>query len=199
MAPAPTPTPIADGSDTRADLRRRLRSARQDWSSTEAARAAQDALTARLQDALRQIEPLVLGVYWPMTGEFNPCALARWAQVEFGCALALPYATKAPPTMKFTTWDGETPTGYDEWGIPNPNGKPVEPDVLIVPCLGFTATGYRLGYGGGYYDRYLGQHPEVCALGAAWDAGLLGTAQFTPAGHDQPLMAVFTEGHTWGE
>ncbi len=194
MAPAPSAAP-----DARAALRRQLREARQTWAATEAARSAQAALTARLQDALRQIEPLVLGVYWPMKGEFNPCELARWAQGEFGCTLALPHATKVPVGMKFITWDGETPTGYDEWGIPSPAGKPIEPDVLIVPCLGFTAAGYRMGYGGGYYDRYLGQHPETCALGAAWDAGLLGAAQFTPASHDQPLVAVFTEGHTWGE
>jgi 5-formyltetrahydrofolate cyclo-ligase len=73
------------------------------------------------------------------------------------------------------------------------------PDVLIAPCLGFTATGFRLGYGGGYYDRYLGKHPDICALGAAWDEGLLGPEEFSPQSHDVPFVAVFTPSHTWGE
>jgi 5-formyltetrahydrofolate cyclo-ligase len=198
MAPD-TPQAPTNAPDPRADLRRQLRLARATWAATEAGQAAQTALSERLQDALMQIEPLVLGVYWPMAGEFNPCALALWAQKTMGCQLALPHATKAPKAMKFTLWNGMTPEGYDEWGIPSALGQPVTPDVLIVPCLGFTPAGFRLGYGGGYYDRYLGQHPETCALGAAWHNGLLGAEQFTPAPHDQALMAVFTEGHTWGE
>ncbi len=198
MAPDPPQAPSLT-PDPRAELRRRLRQARTAWTATEAGQAAQAALNARLQDALQQIEPLVLGVYWPMAGEFNPCELALWAQKTLGCALALPHATKSPKAMNFTSWNGMHPAGYDEWGIPSALGKPVTPDVLIVPCLGFNPAGFRLGYGGGYYDRYLGQHPETCALGAAWDAGLLSAEQFTPASHDQPLMAVFTEGHTWGE
>ena len=106
---------------------------------------------------------------------------------------------RSPVQMDFISWSGETPQAYDEWGIPCPTGARVEPDVLLVPCLGFTPQGYRLGYGGGYYDRYLAAHPGVCALGVAWDAGLLTAEQLSPQAHDQPLMAVFTPHQTWGE
>lgn len=186
-------------TDPRAALRRRLLEARQAWAGTAAAEEAQTALTARLRTALDQVEPLVLGVFWPMKGEFNPCPLAHWAQETLRCSLALPHARKTPTTMEFILWNGETPQTYDEWGIPCPQGKVVVPDVVIVPCLGFNTAGYRLGYGGGYYDRYLAQHPEICTLGAAWDEGLLPPESFTPEAHDQALMAVFTPSHTWSE
>ncbi len=193
MAPTdPTLAPLAE-------RRRTMLAQRQTWSLTDAAAAAQAALEKRLQDVLREVEPQILGVYWPMKGEFNPCMLAQWAQEALDCQIALPRARKSPPDMIFTMWDGQTPKTYDEWGIPSPEGPPVVPDVLIAPCLGFTAAGFRLGYGGGYYDRYLGKHPDICALGAAWDAGLMRPEEFSPQAHDVPFVAVFTPSHTWGE
>jgi len=86
----------------------------------------------------------------------------------------------------------------DECGLPSPDGRPADPDVLLVPCLGFTPEGFRLGYGGGYFDRYLADHPEVTAIGLAWDAGRLDAAVLLPQSHDIALMAVLTESHTWG-
>ncbi len=197
MVPSSEKPAPAEGS--RADWRRRLLAEREAWAQTAAAAEAQMALTAQLQAALTQIEPLVLGVYWPMKGEFNPVPLAHWAQNTLSCRLALPRATKSPRSMDFIGWDGKTPETYDEWGIPSPEGSPVVPDVLIAPCLGFTTTGFRLGYGGGYYDRYLGKHPEICALAAAWDEGQLTPEQLSPQAHDLPFVAVFTPSHTWGE
>ncbi|MEY4764025.1 MAG: hypothetical protein RI907_698 [Pseudomonadota bacterium] len=183
----------------RAALRRQLLAARQAWADTSAAQEAQAALTAKLQAVIAQVEPEILGVFWPLKGEFNPSPLALWAQTQLGCRLALPRARKSPVAMDFVPWDGDTPTTYDEWGIPSPEGKPLVPDVLIVPCLGYTPAGFRLGYGGGYYDRYLAKHPEICAFGAGWDEGLLAPTAFSPAAHDQALVTVFTPSHTWGE
>jgi 5-formyltetrahydrofolate cyclo-ligase len=62
-----------------------------------------------------------------------------------------------------------------------------------VPCLGYTGAGFRLGYGGGYYDRWLAEHPHVTALGVAWSCGEIDEAQLQPQPHDQPLMLVVTE------
>ena len=67
------------------------------------------------------------------------------------------------------------------------------PDVVLAPCVGYTASGYRLGYGGGYFDRWLAAHPHVTAVGVAWALGEIAEAQLAPAPHDMPLMLVVTE------
>ena len=64
------------------------------------------------------------------------------------------------------------------------------PDLLIVPCVGFDSRGYRLGYGGGHYDRTLSRHP-VKTVGVAWDACEL--SDFVPGAHDRPLDVIVTE------
>lgn len=197
MVPSTEKPAPAEGS--RADWRQRLLAEREAWATTPAAEAAHAALTTRLQGALTQMEPLILGVYWPMKGEFNPVPLAHWAQNALGCRLALPHAVKTPRSMDYTAWDGKTPETYDEWGIPSPRGKGVIPDLVLVPCVGFTPQGFRLGYGGGYFDRYLGKHPETCAVGVAWDQAQLPPGAFVPEPHDHALIAVFTPSHTWGE
>ena len=128
-----------------------------------------------------------------MQGEFNPLDVALKAQQQWRCRLALPYARRHPVAMHFTLWDGVPPTEKDECGIPALPGAPLVPDVLLVPCLGFSERGWRLGYGGGYFDRYLAAHPHVTAIGVCWDAGRLEDAAIAPQPHDQRLMAVITE------
>ena len=76
------------------------------------------------------------------------------------------------------------------------HGAELLPDVVLVPTLGYTAQGDRLGYGGGYYDRSLAAlrdrgHPFI-AIGIAWSCGAL-DAGYAPAAHDFPLDAVLTE------
>jgi 5-formyltetrahydrofolate cyclo-ligase len=61
---------------------------------------------------------------------------------------------------------------------------------VLVPCLGFTREGYRLGYGGGYFDRWLAAHPGVTAVGLAWSVG---ECTFAVEPHDLPLAVVITE------
>lgn len=147
---------------------------------------------------LVQLEPECLGLYWPMSGEFNPMDIGQAAQTMLGSRLALPFARKNPTQMDFMAWDGQTPQGKDECGIPcPPAGKPVVPDVVLVPCVGFTREAWRLGYGGGYFDRFLAAHPEVTAIGVGWDLGLLDQAELAPQAHDRPLMAVLTESNIW--
>ena len=67
------------------------------------------------------------------------------------------------------------------------------PDVVLVPCVGFTGAGYRLGYGGGYFDRWLAAHPHVVAVGVAWSVAELDPATFAAQPHDLPLAFVVTE------
>jgi 5-formyltetrahydrofolate cyclo-ligase len=184
--------------DARKALRARLLTERRTWATTPPAEQAQTALHQRLMDVLAQLEPDCLGLYWPVKGEFNPMAAALAAKTQWDCRLALPFAQRQPVAMHYRAWDGQTPGTQDECGIPSPEGKPVEPDVVLVPCLGFTPEGYRLGYGGGYFDRYLANHPDVTAIGVAWEGGALTLGDLSPQAHDISLMAILTEQRTLG-
>jgi 5,10-methenyltetrahydrofolate synthetase len=188
---------LNEAAPSRATLRQQLLAARRSWHTTEAAQAAQAALTARVRAILMQLEPTCLGVYWPMQGEFNPREAALAAQQAWGCQLALPFATRQPVAMRFRAWDGGEPDCQDECRIPSTSGREVTPDVVLVPCVGFTAEGWRLGYGGGYFDRYMADHPAVTAIGVAWEAARLTSDQIAPQAHDIALMAVLTERNTW--
>jgi len=183
---------------TRSDWRSRLLQARQAWVTTPEAEHAQAALHERVMAILAELEPDCLGLYWPMQGEFNPMGVAEAAQQAFACRLALPFAQKSPAQMHFRLWNGLQPSSKDEHGIPCPEGATVVPDVVLVPCVGFTPEGWRLGYGGGYFDRFMAAHPEVTALGVAWESGRMSQVELRPEPHDVPLMAVLTESNTWG-
>ena len=140
-----------------------------------------------------QLEPACLGVYWPVRSEFNaPVALAQDAACA-SLSLALPFVQKHPPQMHYRAWNGQTPTSLDEARIPASDGAPATPDVVLVPCVGFTAAGYRLGYGGGYFDRWMAAHPHVTTVGIAWAFSELQAADFEPQPHDQVLSLVLTE------
>lgn len=166
----------------RPTLRRDLLAARRAFSASPAFQAAQAALTAPLHGLLAQLEPELLGVYWPLAGEFDPGELA-WPR-------ALPFARRAPAEMVFRRWDGQAPQVQDECGIATATGAVAVPDVVLVPCVGFTREGFRLGYGGGYFDRWLAAHPGVTTIGLAWSAA---ETQFPVEPHDRAMTLVLTE------
>jgi 5,10-methenyltetrahydrofolate synthetase len=161
---------------------------RRDWLATPAAHAAEATLAARLREVLEQLEPLSLGLYWPLAGEFNAAAsLAREAGVQW----SLPFAWKSPRRMEFRAWQDGAVLAPDECGIASAPGAMLVPEVVLVPCVGFTREGYRLGYGGGYFDRWLAEHPGVTSVGLAWSVG---EVAFAVEPHDQPLTIILTEG-----
>ncbi len=170
-----------------------LRQARERFVSTPAAAAAQAALADHLRAVLRQLEPETLGLYWAVHSEFNAVQSLSDDAVAASCAWALPFALRAPREMHFRAWDREPSELVDECGIRSAAGPMVTPDVVLVPCLGYTASGYRLGYGGGYYDRWLAAHPQATAIGVAWQIGEIDDAAFAPESHDRPMMLVVTE------
>lgn len=170
----------------RAALRRQLLATRRDWLQAPAAHAASAALAQSLRDLLAQLEPQCLGLYWPLEGEFNAATVALSLQ----CELALPFARKNPHEMRYRRWDGKAPSTQDECGIPASTGAECVPDLVLVPCVGFTREGYRLGYGGGYFDRWIAAHPGVTSVGLAWSVS---EAPFAVEAHDVPLSLVLTE------
>jgi 5,10-methenyltetrahydrofolate synthetase len=166
----------------RTELRRSLLARRRDFAATPAFQAAEHAVRQALAPLLAQLEPELLGVYWPLAGEFDPGLLPG--------PRALPFARREPAEMVFRRWDGNAPGAVDECGIASASGAVAVPDVVLVPCVGFTREGFRLGYGGGYFDRWLALHPGVTTIGLAWSQA---EAQFPVEAHDRALTLILTE------
>jgi 5-formyltetrahydrofolate cyclo-ligase len=138
---------------------------------------------------LRQLPEL--GVYWPLHGE--PDLRAAYAELALaGVRLALPVVVTRDAALAFARWTpGETMV-KDGMGVAVPGDLHFvpRPPGLLVPCLGFNAAGYRLGYGGGYYDRTLEQGPRPHTLGIAYACQ---RAVFASAPHDVALDLIITE------
>jgi 5,10-methenyltetrahydrofolate synthetase len=180
----------SSSADPRLALRQQLLARRKTWFASAEAAQQRENIARHLATVLRELEPECLGLYWPFDCEFNAVELWQTEQSLHGSVVALPYAYKSPKRMEFRQWDGKPPELRDECGILAASGAVVVPDVVLVPCLGFTRQAYRLGYGGGYFDRWLAQHPETVAIGLAWAGGEI---EFEIAPHDVPMTLVITE------
>jgi len=191
--PSPHAAAAADALAARRPLRQRLLADRDRFAAGPRAPATRAALTRHLAHLLGQLTPEQLGLYWPIRNEFNATAALEAADRP-KLPLALPWARRQPREMHYRPWDGQPPAGVDECGVPAPTGGPaVVPDVVLVPCVGFTRAGFRLGYGGGYFDRWLALHPHVTAIGIAWAISEVTEDAFGPQAHDRPLTIVLTE------
>ena len=108
---------------------------------------------------------LCIGVYWPIRGE--PDLRKYYASLrDTGYLLALPFLKtdlktgKSNPLLSYAKWAAGEPTIAGKYGIEQPAFiVEVIPDLILAPCVGFDANGYRLGYGAGYFDRTLNQRP----------------------------------------
>lgn len=174
-------------------LRQRLRSQRENFGASTGADAARRALGDHLVAVLDALEPESLGLYWPVRSEFNAADALRDDAKSDRISWALPFTRRTPPEMHYRRWDREPPTLVDECRIPSCEGAPMIPDVVLVPCVGFTRSGYRLGYGGGFFDRWLAANPHATAVGIAWSLAEIDESQLVPEAHDRPLAMVVTE------
>ncbi len=140
----------------------------------------------------------VVAGYWPMGDEIDPRPLMAHLAAA-GCRLALPVVTARGQKLEFRAWRQGDPL------VPGPHGTrhpaaaahPVVPALLLVPLLAFDRDGFRLGYGGGYYDRTLDalaatdQMDKIRAIGMAFVAQEV--AEVPHDRHDRRLDAVATE------
>lgn len=133
-----------------------------------------------------------IGFYWPFKGEVDLRAMVQ-EFVEQGSQAALPVVVTKQEPLEFWRWLPGMKLGRGIWNIPIPaESQPVSPTVVLVPLLGFDAAGYRLGYGGGYYDRALaGMARKPLIIGVGYDLGRLETIY--PQAHDIPMDAIVTE------
>jgi 5-formyltetrahydrofolate cyclo-ligase len=177
----------------RQSLRRLLLERREAFVAGPAFTEAVRSLTRHLSNVLVQLEPASLGIYWPHRSEFNAVEALADTPVTTSAVIALPFAQRTPIQMHYRAWDGGPPTTVDECRIPSSTGVPIVPEVVLVPCVGFTAAGLRLGYGGGYFDRWMAKHPGVTAVGVAWGVAEVDEDALRAEAHDQPLTLVVTE------
>ncbi|NMM11648.1 MAG: 5-formyltetrahydrofolate cyclo-ligase [Polaromonas sp.] len=170
---------------------------------------------------------VVIGAYWPIKGEFDPLpALYRWQEdatlsresqenqilePEQRAQLAtesiasrsprkigLPVVNKLHKTLTFHAWYPGCPMEEDAYGISKPKDtEEIVPTLLFVPCVGYGTGGYRLGYGGGFYDRTLATlQPKPFTVGLGYSHGWL--PDMEPEPHDIPLNALLNDkGVVW--
>jgi len=152
------------------------------------------AITERLAALVAACAPNMLGFYWPHRGEYDPMTVVA-AHIDRGGQAALPALTARAHPLEYRRWypGVAMAPGKFSFGIPEPTeGPAVIPDLMLVPLLGFDGKRYRLGYGGGYFDRTLAAYPvRPRTIGVGWALGRLSTIH--PQPHDIPLDAIVTE------
>jgi 5,10-methenyltetrahydrofolate synthetase len=171
--------------------------------------AARQALPDRLERAVALQSVLrvwlvgrketAIGAYWPIKGEFDPLpALYRWSETDDKRRIGLPVVDREAGSLKFHVWYPGCPTELDAYDIPKPKGTEVfEPQLLLVPCVGYGPAGVRLGYGGGFYDRTMAAiTPRPKMVGLCYSNGFLPLLRGKPG--DLPLDALITDdGVAW--
>src|SRR5690606_2765229 len=125
---------------------------------------------------------------WPIKGEIDVRSL-----IADDSRTSLPDVVAERAPLGFWKWRPGMRPGSGVWDIPIPAERNVvHPSVLLVPLVGFDSAGYRLGYGGGYYDRTLAaMSPKPIAIGVGFEIGRLATIH--PQLHDIPMDAIATE------
>ena len=134
----------------------------------------------------------VVGGYHALPDEADPALLLE-RLVELGCHIAYPRVVgKGLPLEFHRVPDGEV-LAPGTFGVHEPldTWPRFVPGVLLVPLLAFDATGIRLGYGGGFYDRTLAALPDVRAVGIAYAGQEMDSIPREP--HDRALREILTE------
>lgn len=156
--------------------------------------AAEQTICKQLESWIKGKSFTCLGAYWPICDEVD---IRSWLQGQLKQrVVALPFSQPKTPLI-FLRWSSETPMGKDGYNIPAPQQHEIlQPDCLLIPCLGFDKAGYRIGYGAGLYDRTLSYwRAEGCALpfliGVAFSCGEIATGSHQP--HDVALNLIVTE------
>ena len=174
----------------RQQLRQRFRALRR----AQKTEARQRSLEAVLLPWLAARSFRCAGIYAPTAGE--PDLVPVLSQAVTVKTTAYPVVDDAAArSMHYEVVTDETPMVSGAYGIPAPvNGVRTVPDLIFAPCVAITPDGFRLGNGGGYFDRWLSALPEnirPVTVAVAWEA--LVTTDFVPQVHDVALDWIATE------
>ena len=153
-------------------------------------------IEARLREVIAERErPGILGVYWPFRAEFDPRGLIDWAIAE-GRGVALPVVVDKKGPLEYRAWRPGEALVDGVWNIPVPQKREVViPAMVLAPLVGFDRRSYRLGYGGGYFDRTLAAlSPKPLAIGVGFEFQAIETIY--PQSFDVPMDWIVTEADT---
>ena len=129
------------------------------------------AITEGLGRTLGPIADRTVAVYWPIRGEPD---LRPWMREihEAGASVLLPVVETRDAPLTFRRWEPGCRMVRGLWDIPVPDGTDAaRPEIVVVPLVGVDAESYRLGNGGGYYDRTLVRiepRPQIVGIGYAF-------------------------------
>ncbi len=134
-----------------------------------------------------------LAGYLPIRSELSPIETMRtWHD---GADVAVPVVEKPNHPLQFAKWSPDCQLQKGAFGVEIPDPIiPVSPQILIVPLLAFDRTGYRLGYGGGFYDRTIAAIPGAITIGFAFAAQEMPKVPRETT--DQKLDFIVTEAET---
>jgi len=191
LAPAVDARTRQDVARWRKAERERLIACRMALPSPE--RADRDSrIAATLRSVIGDPAGRIIGLYWPFRAEPDLRPLMRELEAA-GSSAALPVVVERGRPLVYRPWTASTRLVPGVWRIPVPaEGEPVEPDVVIAPVVGFDPACFRLGYGGGFFDRTLAAlEPRPLAIGVGY--GLAAIPTIYPQPHDIPMQLVITE------
>ena len=155
-------------------------------------RDASAAIFRNLVTLFKPMAPTLVGAYWPFRREYNVLAFLEWL-TERRHEVALPVVLGKGQPLEFRRWNRDMEMASGVYDIPYPaQGPAVAPGILVVPVVGFDDAGYRLGYGGGFYDRTLAvSDPKPICVGTGFELGRLDT--IFPLPHDVRMDYIVTE------
>lgn len=186
---------MPDPKQLKAEIRNRLRRARREHASALPVQVSALVFHRPPSPVLDLVpEGAVVGLYRADAGEAPANGYARFFH-ERGHTIALPWLVDLQTPMIFRAHtdphaESDLAKGYFGLMQGTEHAPAVTPDVLFMPLVAFTAAGDRLGQGGGFYDKWLGAHPDTIRIGMAWD--MQETRELPIEPHDVGLTAVVT-------
>jgi 5-formyltetrahydrofolate cyclo-ligase len=145
-----------------------------------------------LVDQFGSIAGMIISAWWPIKAELD---LRFWLERlgERGARAALPVVMERASPLAFRIWTRGTKMKRGFWNIPVPaEGPEIIPDITLSPVVGWDNSGYRLGYGGGYFDRTLAALcPQPFSIGVGLNIARI--ASIFPQPHDIPMTVIITE------
>ena len=149
-------------------------------------------IAEKAERAIGKVGGRTISLYWPFRGEPD---LRNWLIeiVDRGGRIALPVVVEKNRPLEFRLWSPGEPLERGVWNILVPvRGTVVLPDVVIAPVVGFDAENYRLGYGGGFFDRTLAAAPrKPFVIGVGYVQSRIPTIY--PQSHDIPMDVIVTD------
>jgi len=158
----------------------------------EAHRQASARILDHLGELLLPRPAGTIGFCLPIRAEVD-CQSLIVKLLAAGWRATIPTVVAKDAPMQFRPWTRETPMTVDPYDLPVPmSGRGPVPDVLLLPLVACDASGYRLGYGGGYFDRTLAIcAPRPFTIGVGFELAVAATIY--PEAHDIPLDCLVTE------